>query len=121
MRFDTPVLFQRITEGAYNAENGDYGDDSVESVKVYADVTDAGVEDPPGAEVHKIPADGGSVGDRTGGFSADVESGCFGRSLVFIGDLLPLQIIAADEAFPGPRTEPGTTRPPGPGYSTPGP
>ena len=44
MRFDTPVLFQRITEGAYNAENGDYGDDSVESVKVYADVTDAGVE-----------------------------------------------------------------------------
>ena len=44
MRFDTPVLFQRITDGAYNAENGDYGDDSVESVKVYADVTDAGVE-----------------------------------------------------------------------------
>lgn len=44
MRFDTPVLFQRITEGAYNAENGDYSDDSVESVKVYADVTDAGVE-----------------------------------------------------------------------------
>ena len=44
MRFDTPVLFQRITDGAYNAENGDYGDDSIESVKVYADVTDAGVE-----------------------------------------------------------------------------
>lgn len=44
MRFSTPVYFQTIKPGAYNAENGDYSEETIEEVKVYAAVTDAGIE-----------------------------------------------------------------------------
>ncbi|MGM9624285.1 MAG: hypothetical protein ACI3XM_01135 [Eubacteriales bacterium] len=44
MRFDTPVYFQRVTQGAYNAETGNYDPDTVEEKKRYADVTGAGTE-----------------------------------------------------------------------------
>lgn len=41
MRYDTPIYFQRIEKGAYNANTGDYAPDKVTEVKVYANVTDA--------------------------------------------------------------------------------
>lgn len=41
MRLDTPIYFQSITKGAYNANTGDYEPDSIAEVKTYADVTDA--------------------------------------------------------------------------------
>ncbi len=44
MRFDTPVYFQRVQKGAYDANTGDYGAPNVEEVKKYASVTDSGVE-----------------------------------------------------------------------------
>lgn len=44
MRFDTPVYFQRITPGEYDAETGDYGPDDVAEIKVYASVTNSGAE-----------------------------------------------------------------------------
>ena len=44
MRFDTPIFMQTVTAGAYDAQTGDYAPDSVEEVKVYASVTDAGTE-----------------------------------------------------------------------------
>ena len=44
MRFDTPIYMQTVTEGAYNAQTGDYAPDSVGEVKMYASVTDAGTE-----------------------------------------------------------------------------
>lgn len=44
MRFDTPVYFQTVTPGAFDEYSGDYGEESVEEVKVYAAVTDAGIE-----------------------------------------------------------------------------
>lgn len=40
MRFDTPVYFQKITKGEYDASTGNYGDDIVEEALRYADVTD---------------------------------------------------------------------------------
>lgn len=42
MRFDTPVYFQRRTQGAYNPTTGDYAPFVVEEVKRYASVTNAG-------------------------------------------------------------------------------
>lgn len=44
MRFDTPVYFQRTTAGPYDADTGDYGADTIEETKVYASVTDSGIE-----------------------------------------------------------------------------
>jgi hypothetical protein len=44
MRFDTPIYFQLSERGAYDAKSGDYGKDVVTETKLYADVTDAGVE-----------------------------------------------------------------------------
>lgn len=44
MRYDKPIYFQRVTPGEYNESTGNYGDDTVEEVKRYADVTDAGAE-----------------------------------------------------------------------------
>ena len=44
MRYDTPVYFQRIVKGAYNANTGDYSPDNVVEVKRYASVTDTGTE-----------------------------------------------------------------------------
>ena len=44
MRFDTPVYFQRITKGEYDASTGNYGDDIIEETLRYADVTDTGTQ-----------------------------------------------------------------------------
>lgn len=44
MRFDTPVYFQRITKGAYNAVTGDYDADTITEEKRYASVTNSGDE-----------------------------------------------------------------------------
>lgn len=44
MRFDTPVYFQRITKGEYDASTGNYSDDIVEETLKYADVTDTGTQ-----------------------------------------------------------------------------
>lgn len=44
MRFDTPVFFQRITEGEFDAETHNYGDDAIVEEKRYASVTDSGVD-----------------------------------------------------------------------------
>lgn len=44
MRYDTPVYFQIVTKGAYNADTGDYAPDIVTEEKKYADITDSGVE-----------------------------------------------------------------------------
>lgn len=44
MRYDTPVYFQRVTPGKYDPKTGNYADDDIEEVEVYADVTDTGTE-----------------------------------------------------------------------------
>ena len=44
MRFDTPVYFQKIARGEYDASTGNYGDDIVEEALRYADVTDTGTQ-----------------------------------------------------------------------------
>lgn len=44
MRYDTPVYFQKIVSGKYDAATGDYGEDAVTEEKKYADVTDAGTD-----------------------------------------------------------------------------
>ena len=42
MRFDTPVYFQRVISGDYDATTGDYGPDVVHETQVYASVTNTG-------------------------------------------------------------------------------
>lgn len=42
MRFDTPVYFQRIKPGEYDASTGDYGEDTVTEEMRYASVTNTG-------------------------------------------------------------------------------
>jgi hypothetical protein len=44
MRADTPIYFQTVKKGAYDANTGDYGEPTVAEVKKYASVTDSGVE-----------------------------------------------------------------------------
>ena len=44
MRYDTPIFFQSVTEGEYNATTGNYADDTVTEVKKYASVTDTGTQ-----------------------------------------------------------------------------
>lgn len=44
MRCDTPVFFQSITPGEYDANTGNHAAPTVEEVKKYASVTDSGVE-----------------------------------------------------------------------------
>lgn len=44
MRFDTPVYFQRITQGAYDEKTGDYGTDIIAETKRYASVTNTGAD-----------------------------------------------------------------------------
>lgn len=44
MRFDTPVYFQKIIKGEYDASTGNYSDDIVEETLRYADVTDTGTQ-----------------------------------------------------------------------------
>lgn len=43
MRYDTPVYFQTIEEGEYNAETGNYAADTVTEVLRFASVTDSGI------------------------------------------------------------------------------
>lgn len=40
MRYDTPVYFQKITPGEYNAATGDYGEPTINETEVYASVMD---------------------------------------------------------------------------------
>ena len=42
MRFDIPIYFQRITAGEYDANTGNYGEDTITEEKRFASVTDAG-------------------------------------------------------------------------------
>lgn len=44
MRFDTPVYFQKIIKGEYDASTGNYSNDIVEETLRYADVTDTGTQ-----------------------------------------------------------------------------
>lgn len=44
MRFDTPVYFQRITPGAYDAATGNYGADVIVEEKRFASITNTGEE-----------------------------------------------------------------------------
>ena len=39
MRFDTPIYFQRIIPGKYDASTGDYGEDTLSEEMRYAAVT----------------------------------------------------------------------------------
>lgn len=43
MRYCTPIYFQTVTQGAYNANTGDYSPDNVTEEKKYADVTSSGI------------------------------------------------------------------------------
>lgn len=40
MRYDKPIYFQKVTEGEYDTETGNYAVDVVEKTKVYANITD---------------------------------------------------------------------------------
>lgn len=44
MRYDTPVYFQKVTPGKYEPKTGNYENDVIAEVKVYANVTDTGTE-----------------------------------------------------------------------------
>lgn len=44
MRFDTPVYFQTVKAGAYDASTGNHGEDIITEEKRYASVTDTGIE-----------------------------------------------------------------------------
>lgn len=44
MRYETPICFQRTIPGAYDPTTGDYADDSVSEVKVFASVMDTKTE-----------------------------------------------------------------------------
>lgn len=44
MRLDTPIYFQTITPGEYDANTGNHAAPTVDEVKKYASVTDSGVE-----------------------------------------------------------------------------
>lgn len=44
MRYDTPVYFQTIKLGEYDASTGNYGEDIVTEEMRYASVTETGIE-----------------------------------------------------------------------------
>lgn len=44
MRFDTPIYFQTIKAGAYDASTGNYGEETITEEKRYASVTSTGDE-----------------------------------------------------------------------------
>lgn len=44
MRFDTPVYFQTVKTGAYDASTGNHGEDIITEEKWNASVTDTGIE-----------------------------------------------------------------------------
>lgn len=40
MRYDTPIYFQRLVEGSYNEDTGNYDGDTIEEKEAYASVMD---------------------------------------------------------------------------------
>ena len=44
MRYDTPIYFQTVTPGEYDANTGNYAAETVTEVKRYASVTDSGTQ-----------------------------------------------------------------------------
>ena len=44
MRYDTPVYFQKVTQGEYDPTTGDYGEDTVDETCVMASVMDTRTE-----------------------------------------------------------------------------
>lgn len=44
MRYDTPIYFQKVTEGQYDTSTGDYGDDVIVETEVMASVMDTQTE-----------------------------------------------------------------------------
>ena len=44
MRYDTPIYFQKTTQGAYDPDTGNYGPDSITETLRYASVMDTGRE-----------------------------------------------------------------------------
>ena len=40
MRYDTPIYFQKIKQGEYNTETGDYGKPTINETEVYASMMD---------------------------------------------------------------------------------
>lgn len=44
MRYDTPVYFQRVVAGEYNADTGNYEKSTIKAEKRYADVTETRTE-----------------------------------------------------------------------------
>lgn len=42
MRYDTPIYFQRITQGEYDPDTGNYGEDVIQENMVFASVMDTG-------------------------------------------------------------------------------
>lgn len=44
MRFDTPIYFQTVQQGAYDPKTGNYAPETVTEVKGYASVTDSSAE-----------------------------------------------------------------------------
>ena len=44
MRYDIPIYFQKITQGAYDPDTGNYGPDSITETLRYASVMDTGRE-----------------------------------------------------------------------------
>ena len=44
MRYDTPIYFQKVTQGEYDPTTGDYGEDTVDETCVMASVMDTRTE-----------------------------------------------------------------------------
>lgn len=44
MRFDTPIYFQRITQGEYDETTGNYAPDKIAEEKRFAAITDSSAE-----------------------------------------------------------------------------
>lgn len=44
MRYDTPIIFRRLVTGAYDADTGDYADDTYVDTKVYGSVMDTNTQ-----------------------------------------------------------------------------
>ena len=44
MRYDMPIFFQKVTQGAYNANTGDYEADVIEETKRYVSIHSCDIE-----------------------------------------------------------------------------
>lgn len=44
MRYDTPIYFQKVSEGEYDPKTGDYGSEQLSETEVFASVMDTGTE-----------------------------------------------------------------------------